>query len=136
MQRRMKLHRHCHACHTDNLKTSDICKFLCRMYKYISAHMPAGLIQEKDRNSDKQLSLTVAVVSDKIIDLIWKTPRVRTAKLFFQNRVMCFDFSYNNYSVYRALFISGLCIFPSLCHVTRSKILLPSVTSLEKSSTC
>uniref|UniRef100_A0AAZ1X3A5 Phosvitin n=1 Tax=Oreochromis aureus TaxID=47969 RepID=A0AAZ1X3A5_OREAU len=39
------------------------------------------LIQEKDRNSDKQLSLTVAVVSDKIIDLIWKTPRVRTRAL-------------------------------------------------------
>lgn len=57
------------------------------MYKYISAHMPAGLIQEKDRNSDKQLSLTVAVLSDKIIDLIWKTPRVRTAKLLFQNHM-------------------------------------------------
>uniref|UniRef100_A0AAZ1XLJ5 Vitellogenin domain-containing protein n=1 Tax=Oreochromis aureus TaxID=47969 RepID=A0AAZ1XLJ5_OREAU len=119
-----------------NRLPSDLKHHAKTMYKYISAHMPASLIQEKDRNSDKQLSLTVAVVSDKIIDLIWKTPRVRTAKLFFQNRVMCFDFSYNNYSVYRALFISGLCIFPSLCHVTRSKILLPSVTSLEKSSTC
>lgn len=57
------------------------------MYKYICAHVTAGLIQEKDKNSDKQLSLTVAVISDTIIDLIWKTPRVRTAKLLFQNHM-------------------------------------------------
>lgn len=58
-----------------NRLPSDLQHRAKTMYKYICAHVTAGLIQEKDKNSDKQLSLTVVVVSDTIIDLIWKTPR-------------------------------------------------------------
>uniref|UniRef100_A0A3Q4MZZ3 Vitellogenin domain-containing protein n=1 Tax=Neolamprologus brichardi TaxID=32507 RepID=A0A3Q4MZZ3_NEOBR len=65
-----------------NRLPSDLQHRAKTMYKYICAHVTAGLIQEKDKNSDKQLSLTVAVISDTIIDLIWKTPRIKDLTSF------------------------------------------------------
>ncbi|XP_030584070.1 vitellogenin-like [Archocentrus centrarchus] len=50
------------------------------IYKRISAYMSTDLIQEKDKNSDKQLSFTVVATSDRILDLIWKTPRSTVSK--------------------------------------------------------
>lgn len=48
----------------------------CRIYSYIPADKLADFIQGKDEKSPEQLSLTVVATSDRIIDLIWKTPMV------------------------------------------------------------
>ncbi|XP_041646657.1 vitellogenin-1-like [Cheilinus undulatus] len=52
-----------------------------KVYDYIPAYMPAGLIKEKDENSKKQLSLTVVATSEKTLDFIWKTPTTTVYKM-------------------------------------------------------
>ncbi|KAM9848968.1 vitellogenin-1-like [Aulostomus maculatus] len=51
------------------------------IYDYIPAYILAGLVQGKDENSIKQLSLTVAATSDRTIDIIGKTPTRTVYKL-------------------------------------------------------
>lgn len=46
------------------------------MYDYISASMLDGVIQEKEKNRPKQISLTAVATSDRTLDFICKTPAV------------------------------------------------------------
>uniref|UniRef100_A0A4W6F983 Uncharacterized protein n=1 Tax=Lates calcarifer TaxID=8187 RepID=A0A4W6F983_LATCA len=60
---------------------SALKRYAKKVYDYIPASMLAGLIQGKDENSAKQLSLTVVATSDRTLDFIWKTPMHTVYKL-------------------------------------------------------
>ncbi|XP_070687992.1 vitellogenin-like isoform X2 [Pempheris klunzingeri] len=60
---------------------SAIKRYAKKVYDYIPSSTLAGLIQRKEENSSKQLSLTVVATSDKTLDLIWKTPLRTVYKL-------------------------------------------------------
>uniref|UniRef100_A0A667ZJG6 Vitellogenin-like n=1 Tax=Myripristis murdjan TaxID=586833 RepID=A0A667ZJG6_9TELE len=50
-------------------------------YEYLPASFLAGMIEGKDTNSEKQLSLTVVATSDRTLDFIFKSPRRTIYKL-------------------------------------------------------
>uniref|UniRef100_UPI0037E8BB2B vitellogenin-1-like n=1 Tax=Semicossyphus pulcher TaxID=241346 RepID=UPI0037E8BB2B len=63
---------------------SAIKRYAQKVYDYIPAYMPAGMIKEKDENSAKQLSFTVVATSEKTLDVIWKTPTRTVYKIALQ----------------------------------------------------
>lgn len=71
-------------CIIDYIKLSFV-NFLNRVWHYIPASMLTGMIQQKDKNSAKHLSIAAVATSDRTLDLIYKTPTVRVITLFSQN---------------------------------------------------
>ncbi|KAL3047366.1 hypothetical protein OYC64_021559 [Pagothenia borchgrevinki] len=60
---------------------SALKRYAKKVYHYIPANTPAGVIKGKDETSVNQLSLTVVATSAKIIELIWKAPTRTVYKL-------------------------------------------------------
>ncbi|KAK1896871.1 Vitellogenin-1 [Dissostichus eleginoides] len=60
---------------------SALKRYAKKVYDYIPANTPAGVIKGKDETSINQLSLTVVATSAKIIELIWKAPTHTVYKL-------------------------------------------------------
>ncbi|KAM4629838.1 vitellogenin-like [Polymixia lowei] len=50
-------------------------------YEYIPSSILAGLIEEKEANSEKQISLTIVAKSERTLDVIWKSPKRTVYKL-------------------------------------------------------
>lgn len=54
------------------------CSFSCSVYQYIPSSILAGLVEGKEINSERQLSLIVVATSNKNLDVIMKSPKVES----------------------------------------------------------
>lgn len=62
--------------------TSDLCNFFSSsLSEYIPRYIPSYLAElvpmQKDKNSEKQIQFTVVATSERTLDVILKTPKVR-----------------------------------------------------------
>ena len=65
----------CNAAHFKCLRLV-YCSSSYSAYKYIPSSILAGLVEGKEINSERQLSLIVIATSDKDLDVIMKSPKV------------------------------------------------------------
>jgi hypothetical protein len=63
------------------------------VYKYIPASILAGLVEGKEINIEKQVSLIVVATSNKDLDVILKTPKVCQIDTLFRINLKLLELS-------------------------------------------
>lgn len=95
--------------------------FFGRVYERLIASYLSSIYLEKRKDATKQISLTVIAESEKVLNLIFKSPAVMTKLFLLSECEVLLESVYFIQALFCLCSVSTgvMCAFPSLCPLAR-----------------